>query len=65
MNTKEIIAKLRHDADFAHAVTGCSLRDHICTIAANELEVLNEMIEYHFPKTSTPLAIEIDNAIKK
>lgn len=36
----DLIKELRENADLAHAVTGCSLRNHLCTRAADEIEKL-------------------------
>ena len=36
----DLIKELRENADIAHAVTGCSLRNHLCTKAADEIERL-------------------------
>ena len=39
-----LIEELRETAAFAHRVTGCSLKKHSCTKAANEIERLREWI---------------------
>jgi len=36
----DLIKELRENADLAHAITGCSLRNHPCTKAADEIEKL-------------------------
>jgi hypothetical protein len=36
----DLIKELRESAAFANAVTGCSLRNHLCTKAADEIEKL-------------------------
>jgi len=43
----KLIEELRKTADLAHAVTGCSLRNHPCTLAANEIEQLRAALELY------------------
>lgn len=40
----DIVQELRNQADLAHAVTGCSLRNHPLTKAADEIESLRQQI---------------------
>ncbi|MDD1607115.1 MAG: hypothetical protein LUQ18_01175 [Methylococcaceae bacterium] len=40
----DLITELRNTADLAHAVTGCSLRKHPCTLAADEIEKLRGLL---------------------
>lgn len=39
-----IVKELRDNADFAHNVTGCSIKTHLNTKAADEIERLQQII---------------------